>query len=65
MSFTNASMRQPVKGKPHIVLINGWWRVSQQPRGGVLIRQLWQQAHLYTSCRNRDRRATDRMVDEF
>lgn len=27
--FSNESMRQPVKGKPHIVFIGGLWRVSK------------------------------------
>lgn len=28
MSFSNTSMRRVVANKPHIALIDGWWRVS-------------------------------------
>lgn len=31
MSFSNQIMKQPVKGKPHITLVGGVWRVSPRP----------------------------------
>lgn len=26
--FNNSVIEEPVPGKPHIILIDGWWRVS-------------------------------------
>lgn len=33
MTFDNRSMREPVHRKPHIALIDGWWRVSAWKKG--------------------------------
>lgn len=59
-SFTNAVMRQPVKGKPHIALIAGFWRVSPLPLSHSLGRRqrlrLWDAAHRFTLSKNNARR---------
>lgn len=53
MGFSNANMKQPVSGKPHIQLITGLWRVS--PLGktrSARLYQFWRDAHAFTGERN-------------
>lgn len=55
MSFSNKNMRQPVKGKPHIVKIGGLWRVSplrMPPFSFLSNRDKWDDAHVWCSIRN-------------
>lgn len=51
-SFSNARMMGKKKGKPHIQLIKGWWRVSpmERPRYDQSVR--WQAANLHVALRN-------------
>ena len=47
--FTNAAMREPTPGKPHIALIDGLWRVSPWKRGTG---PLYYQAHAFVNRLN-------------
>lgn len=47
--FTNATMREPRPGKPHIALIDGLWRVSPWKRGTG---PLYYQAHAFVNRLN-------------
>lgn len=47
--FTNATMREPRPGKPHIALIDGFWRVSPWKRGTG---PLYYQAHAFANRLN-------------
>ncbi|WQZ00315.1 hypothetical protein Shy_CDS0038 [Escherichia phage Shy] len=46
MAFSNQSIVAPVKGKPHIVLRAGFWRVSPMPKPYHRYNMLWNLAHL-------------------
>lgn len=50
--FTNATMREPTPGKPHIALIGGWWRVSPWKRGTGA---LYYEAHAFARRLNNAR----------
>ena len=48
-SFSNAGIRQPVRGKPHLVLIRGFWRVSTW---NPLMVARWEAAHRWATGKN-------------
>lgn len=52
MSFSNETMRQPIKGKPHIAFIKGYWRVSKTPKPYHKYSELWNDAHMFARIRN-------------
>lgn len=46
MAFDNKSIKAPIKDKPHIVKVDGWWRVSELTRENrPAHQQRWFKAH--------------------
>lgn len=52
--FSNATMRQPVPGKPHLALVAGWWRVSPMPKPYHKHSLLWRLAHDFVNQLNKE-----------
>lgn len=57
MSFSNQTLAGRIKGKPHIALVDGYWRVSPAPtrlRHQVprWITRRWDIAHSYVHAKN-------------
>lgn len=55
MAFTNEDIKAPAYGKPHLVFVLGWWRVSPMPPGRydlavVVVR--WRMAHQWAHYQN-------------
>lgn len=51
-AFSNATMRAPVPGKPHIARLGGWWRVSPMPKPYHKHSTLWRLAHDFVNQLN-------------
>lgn len=46
MAFSNQTIKPPRAHKPHIVFIDGWWRVSSLcPKARIKYAQRWNKAH--------------------
>lgn len=58
MAFSNQIITAPVRNKPHIVKIDGWWRVSPKPRcvrdqdTNEKVTERWYKAHNYILGKN-------------
>lgn len=53
MSFSNQTLAGRIKGKPHIALVDGLWRVSPSPtRVPAWIRRRWDAAHAHVQVKN-------------
>lgn len=59
--FSNATMREPVKGKPHIAKIDGLWRVSSMKNANslegkdrTLARNRYIKCHTWTNTLNQE-----------
>ena len=58
MAFSNQIINAPVRNKPHIVKIDGYWRVSPKPRitrdlvTNTNVDNRWFKAHSYILGRN-------------
>lgn len=50
--FNNQSILPKVKGKPHIVYVAGYWRVSPLPMGGSFTLAHWGMAHDWVNQAN-------------
>lgn len=56
-SFTNAGITPVHDDKPHLVFIDGYWRVSKMPRRGwmnPLVAKKFMQAHAYATDQNNE-----------
>ena len=53
--FSNASIKPPVRYKPHICIREGWWRVSPlNVKPGIeVVEQRWRKAHDF-ACHNNE-----------
>ncbi len=49
MAFSNESIKAPKPGIPHIVYVDGYWRVSKCPKGGD---PRWTKAHDHARALN-------------
>lgn len=57
MSFSNKVIPTKVPGKPHIVLIEGFWRVSQSPFNVYGFKEntkAWVIANTYAALKNQE-----------
>lgn len=49
VSFSNATIKERTPGKPHLVFVGGWWRVSKWERETA---DLYERAHKYIAQMN-------------
>lgn len=59
LGFDNRSIEAPFCNKPHIVLREGWWRVSPKPREPWVMAERWDKAYSFIGTLNLRMRAPE------